>query len=279
VRAVVKPIRTRIFSDLHYGDRASALTELPALRPALEDVSEVILNGDTLDTRPSPDPEMTQSLRDEVIDFFQRNHPSVAFLTGNHDPDLSQAHAVERFDRQVLVSHGDILFDEMVPWGQDATLLRQRVNEELNRLTPCERIEFETRLAAFRRAALTIPQRHQSQKNGLKYALGFLTDTVWPPMRVLHILRAWREAPERAAALVTRHDFPSKYFVMGHTHRLGAVRTRSGLVVLNTGSFCPPGGSGVVDITEDQIVLRRLERKNREYRLGPTLAEFALARA
>jgi len=50
----VPPAVTRIFSDLHFGDRASRARRLAQLRPLLDGVDALVLNGDTLDTRPGP---------------------------------------------------------------------------------------------------------------------------------------------------------------------------------------------------------------------------------
>jgi len=130
-----------------------------------------------------------------------------------------------------------------------------------------------------RRAAAKIPQRHQSERNRFKYALSFFADTVWPPTRILRVLKAWQEVPSRATALLKRHNLPARFFVMGHTHRLGITPTRDGILIINTGSFCPPTSPGVVDITSDRIVLRSVIRRSNEFRLGPAIAEFALARA
>jgi len=268
----------RIFSDLHYGDRASTLRALPDLAPLFEGATEIILNGDTLDTRPSSDPGGTAVSRTEVVDFFVNRAPPTTWLTGNHDPDISLQHAVEIADRRVFVTHGDILFENLVPWGQDAAVLGQRVALELAGLPPEEREQLDAQFQAIRRAAASIPQRHQSERSLLKYALGFVADTLWPPMRILRVLEAWKETPGRAAALLRKHSLPAQVFVMGHTHRLGLTRSRSGIVVINTGSLCPPSGGGVVDILSDRILLRSVERRGKEFRLGPTITEFALAR-
>jgi len=274
----VSPPLIRIFSDLHYGDRASSLTSLDALAPLLDGPAQIVLNGDTLDTRASRDPAATATLRATVVDFFQHQNVPVTFIPGNHDPDISDRHYLEFADGRVFVTHGDVLFASLVPWSRDAALLRERVAAGLAALPPNARDQLAARLAACHRAAATISQRHQSERHGLKYALGFITDTVWPPRRILLVLRAWREAPGRAAALVRRYGLPAKFFVMGHTHRLGVARAPDGLVVFNTGSFCPPGRVGCVDITADRISLHRIERRGSELRVGSTLADFALAR-
>lgn len=267
----------RILSDLHYGDRASSIGSLPALAPLFDGASRIILNGDTLDTRPGPAPDFTAALRAEVGAHFARHTPPVTFLTGNHDPDFSKNHSLDLAGGQVFVTHGDILFDNLVPWGNDAALARQRVLAELIRLDPAARERLEDRLGAIRRAAFSIPQRHQAERHGLKYAAGFLTDTIWPPLRIFRVLRAWREAPARAARLAQRHRPQARFFIMGHIHRPGVWRTPGGLIVLNTGSFCPPLGTAAVDITAQRLTLRRVELRRGEFRLGPTLADFALA--
>jgi hypothetical protein len=62
----------RIFSDLHYGDRSSRITRLAALAPLAEGAAAVIVNGDSLDTRPGPHPAFTATCRAEVQAFFRQ---------------------------------------------------------------------------------------------------------------------------------------------------------------------------------------------------------------
>lgn len=267
---------TRILSDLHYGDRATSLKQLETLRPLFLDATALIFNGDFLDTRPSPDPAAVAAQRKEVQEFVASIPVPVTLVTGNHDPDVSPCHFLELANRQVFVTHGDILFRELVPWSRDAPALLRDFSAELARhgtaIPP-----LPVRLAAARRAAARIPQRHQTERNGFKYLASFLADTVWPPSRVLRILRAWHETPRRASALMTAHRLPARFLVMGHTHRVGAVRAPGGLTVLNTGSFCPPGRTAAVDLEPERIVLREVGRTGRAYSLGRTLAEFPLA--
>jgi predicted phosphodiesterase len=253
------------------------LLNLSSLAPLFEGADRIVLNGDTLDTRPSPWPDFTRELRGKVAEFFGRSSPPAIFLTGNHDPDISDQHTVELGNRCVYVTHGDILYEDLVPWSRDARLLRERVATGLAQLPSNTRDQLSQRFAVHRRAAISLSQRHQSERNTLKYAIGFAADTVWPPTRFLHILRAWREAPQRAAELLNKENSPARVFVMGHTHRLGATRGPNGLVVLNTGSLCPPCIAGVVDVCEDHATLRRIERRGREFALGATLAKIALA--
>jgi predicted phosphodiesterase len=267
----------RILSDLHYGDRGSRIKSLPSLAPLFEGAASLVLNGDTLDTRPGPDPSATVGLRAEVTDFFARSAPATTFLTGNHDPDFSPHHTLDLAGGQVFVTHGDIIFDDLVPWSQDAPVVRQRLAAQFAAVPAADRDRLDVRLEVYRRVATSLPQRHQSERNRLRYTLGFLKDTVWPPGRSLRVLNAWRRGPQLAAALTRRYRPAARFAVIGHIHHPGFWRRPNGVTVLNTGSFCPPLGGCVIDLTVDRLLMRRIVHHRGEFRLGKTVAEFALA--
>ena len=268
---------TRILSDLHYGDRASRIDRLAQLRPLIGESDALVLNGDTLDTRPGPAPAHTAACRGEVQAFVAAVGQPVTLLTGNHDPDFSQEHAVELAGGRVVVTHGDIVFEDIVPWGLDAPLIRTRIAAALAALPPAERTDLQKRFAIWRQVAAGIPQRHQSERNGLKYLVRFLADTVWPPLRVVRILRAWRIYPPLVAELARTYWPHAKFIVVGHTHRPGVWRQPGGVTVINTGSFCPPLGGSAVDVTATRVVVRRIGLEAGEFRAREVLAEFPLA--
>lgn len=256
---------TRIFSDIHFGDRASKVRQLDQLRPLLAGVDHLILNGDTLDTRPSEFPGHTARCRATVIDFFARSVERVTYVTGNHDGDFSPVHHLDLAAGAVFVIHGDILFDAIVPWSRDASLIRHRIREQLGLLPPTDRENLDHRLAIFRAVATTIPQRHQSEPRALRYRLRYLADTVWPPHRAIAALHAWRVMPGRSAALVRHHRPAAKFIVTGHSHRPGVWTFPDGITVLNTGSFTLPLGACAVDVTAARLAVRRIERRQGLY--------------
>ena len=266
----------RIVSDVHYADRSSRVRSLEQLCPLLEGAASFVFNGDTLDTRPDRNPQRTAQRRREVLGFFSSAGPPVTFLTGNHDPDISRLHALEFEAGRILVTHGDVLFDAIVPWAKDAPAIRQKILAALAAIPEDGSRLLEGRLAAFRSVAATIPQRHQSEPDPLRYALRLAGDTVWPPQRALSILRAWREAPGRAAALARRHRPKARLIVIGHTHIPGVWRTASGIAVVNTGSFCRPFGAMVAEIAAGAIRVRRIESRQGAFHPGATVTEFEL---
>lgn len=268
---------TRILSDIHFGDRASTVRDLAQLGPLLREPAAVIFNGDTLDTRPGPHPAITAATRRTVRDFIQRSPVPLTCLTGNHDPDLTADHARDLAEGLVFVTHGDIAFDDIVPWGRDGDFARHLVATERARLPSPP--SLENLLGAHRRAALAIPQRHQAEPRSLRYLASFLADTVWPPARIPRILRAWSVMPAQISAVATVHRPRARFLVNGHTHRPGIWRRPDGRVVINTGSYCPPSGCQVVDVAADHLVVRRVERRCGDFHPGATVAEFALAAA
>jgi predicted phosphodiesterase len=265
----------RIVSDVHYAERSSRVRSLGQLRPLLDGAASFVFNGDTLDTRPDRVPQRTADRRREVLEFFAGAGTPVTFLTGNHDPDLSRQHALELEGGRVLVTHGDVLFDNIVPWGRDAASIGEKVVAALAALPGDSGKGLDGRLAAFRSVAATIPQRHQSEPDPFLYALRLAGDTVWPPFRALKILRAWREAPGRAAALAQSHRPRARFIVIGHTHVPGVWRTASGIVVVNTGSFCRPFTAMAAEVSPGWIRIRRIEERRGEFRPGAKVAEFS----
>ncbi len=266
---------TRIFSDLHYGERVSLVQNLAQLDPLLAGIGGLVLNGDTLDTRPGPHPDSIQELRRALADYL-RATPTV-MLTGNHDPDISTTHLHELAGAGVLVTHGDIMFDDIVPWGKDAQLAHQLVARERSGAAD---LSLEHLLLAHRRAAGALPRRIPQTETRSWRSLGrLMVELLFPPTRITRVLRAWSEMPARTAALARLHRPQARFLVVGHTHHPGVWKQRDGRVVINTGSFCRPLGRLVVDVAPDHLVVRRVARRGRDYHPGDRVAEFALASA
>ena len=143
---------------------------------------------------------------------------------------------------------------------------------------PSPEVNLDDRLKVFRAVSAGIPQRHHSERRTLHYALKFFGDTVWPAgPRIQQVLQAWRQVPRRAAALASACHRPKARFVLvGHTHKPGLWTTPDGLTIINTGSFCRPFATWAVDLSPGELRIRRIERKNREFRPGATVAHFSL---
>jgi predicted phosphodiesterase len=272
----VSPAPVRIISDIHYAERACRARSIAELDPLTKGVSRLVLNGDTLDTRRGPDNARTARIRAEVEGYFAGCGCPVTFLTGNHDPDISRDHVLELGSGRVLVTHGDVLYDSIVPWSNEAGLMRQRVLQALAALPGDTGAQLEHRIGAFRVAAASIDQRHQSEPDALRYVIRLAGDTVWPPTRVLKILKAWREAPARADSLARRHRPRARVVLIGHTHKPGVWRMPSGVVVVNTGSFCRPAKPIAADVTPGSVIVRRIDERGGGFHAGSIITEIPL---
>ena len=227
--------------------------------------------------RPGPHPQVTARARAEVSRFFGACAPEVTLVTGNHDPDISNLDTLDLCDGQVFVTHGDIIFDNIVPWGRDAATLEAHITRGLASLPVEHRTQLAPRLAVFRAACAALPQRHQSEPNPLKYAVKFAADTVWPPWRSFEIIHAWRETPNRAAIIAAAHRPAARFMLIGHTHRPFVWTAPSGLTVINTGALCRPFGAQAVDLTPGRLIIRQIDSRSGSFHPGRVVAEFALA--
>ncbi len=237
----------------------------------------MVFNGDTLDTRPGRNERHSAARRREVTEFVRKHAPSTTFITGNHDADLSDHHELELAGRQVWVTHGDVLFDNIVPWSRDAPSAGRRVADERAREPEPATLGVARLLEIHRHVARSIPQRHQSERNRLRFLLRYLADTVWPPHRIFLILAAWRSLPGRAAVFARRHRPGARYIVTGHTHRRGIWRQPEGRVVINTGSYTLPLAPAAVDVSEEAVVVREIVLRSGEFRFARPLGAFPLA--
>ncbi len=266
----------RILSDLHYGDSGSRVRSLAALRPLFAGADRVVFNGDSVDTRPSPNPRRTARIRRRFLDFVQRELPRGVVLTGNHDADLSELHHLDLLGGLVFVTHGELLFEDLVPWSSEQPQIVALYREELAALAPAEREVLETRLGACKRACAQLRLLHDPFPRGFWPRTARAVRIFWPPRRPLAMVRAWRELPERVAAVVRCYRPRARFAIVGHTH-LPGVWHRTGLIVVNTGSFATPLGGYAVDVSPETVVVWRIRRRAGAFHLGRMVASFALA--
>ncbi|HUJ42913.1 MAG TPA: metallophosphoesterase [Opitutaceae bacterium] len=267
----------RILSDIHFGEPASRVRSLAALRPLFAGADRIVFNGDSLETRYRPSRRMDH-LRRHFQEFVRSETPPIVLLTGNHDADISAIHHLDLLGGLVFVTHGEILFDDLVPWSPEQPQICALYREQLAALPAAERELFEPRLAACKRACAQLRLPHDAPPRKPWGRTMHTARKFWPPGRTLAMVRAWRELPERAAIYVRRHRPRARFAVVGHTH-LPGVWFRQDIVVINTGSFCPPFASYVVDISPEQVVVRRVRRYQGRYHPGRVVASFALAPA
>jgi predicted phosphodiesterase len=263
----------RIFSDLHYRDSESRLQNLAALAPLLAGADHLVLNGDTFDTRA----DTARDDADDIRAFFARHPGTVTILTGNHDPDFTDLNELSLLDGRVWITHGDVLFDDIAPWSG----LREEMSRRLTALTrdlpAAELALIETRLRLNRIACRNLPEPHAITRRDLSTRLRRLVHTLFPPHRLLAMIKAWRQAPALARRLANTQRPRARLVVLGHTHHPGVWREAGGVTVVNTGTFCPPFGAQYVELQGDRVRVVRIVQREGAFHPGAVVAEFPLA--
>lgn len=261
----------RILSDLHLLDARTQVRGLGQLAPLLEGVQTLVLNGDTCETRAATTPAQVAQLKD----YFRGAVPAVVFITGNHDPDISDTHELLVAAGRVWVTHGDVCFDDLTPWARHVGELRQLVAARLAADPAADYSRLEVRLRIAREVAREETDFPDRTTPGWRAHLAWGWRTFFPPRQPLAMLRCWRDLPRQATRLAAQRP-AAQVVVTGHVHFPGVWRLGAGPVIINTGSFFRPLGGNLVDVFADRVVVRRIERSGDVFRPGRLLAEIPL---
>lgn len=265
---------TRIFSDLHYGHPGTLLRDVGQFAPLLEGVEHAIFNGDTVEMRFAKEREKGAADLAVFRAFCEKAGTKPVFLTGNHDPALSNLNHLDLLDGALLVTHGDVLFHGLTPWSRESAALKAAHHRELEALA--HPADLETCLLAARRTALSVqhlgPRPHHRSK--LRSSAEFLRE-IWPLWRPLSILTSWARTPSCAGAFAARYRPEAKMIVIGHTHFGGVWRVGQRLVV-NTGTFMPYSRRFAVDLISDGVAVREIVEKAGTFHPGREIARLGL---
>ena len=267
----------RILSDLHLGHPASTILDVCAVFPLLEGVRSVIFNGDTSEQKHKRfRVKGDQDLR-ELRAHCGAKDIQAHFLTGNHDPAITSLNHMELCGGKVLVTHGDVLFRHVSPWSLGYELKRDEIDNLYDRRGGFENLSFEDRLAVVKEASILVrknPMKHSRQ--GVRGKLIHVFLNIWPPSRLLSILRTWLSAPRKAFALMERYRPGAAILVHGHMHRRCIAR-RNNKAVIDTGAFQAFARPSLVDISGGELVVRKVVRRREAFVPGKVLTRFELA--
>jgi predicted phosphodiesterase len=262
----------RILSDLHLFDGASRIRGVHTLDPLLEGVHTLVLNGDTCDTQVGTSVDQVEGLKHH----FSSRAPSVAFITGNHDPDISSLHEHWLADDRIWATHGDVFFAEATPWSSLLPEIRRRLREAHAIGTDASLDHVEGRLRLFRQISHGLPIKWDLRRRDWRSRLRRMMVDLGSPRRIQAVLQAWRAAPDLAANLASDYRATAQVVVFGHIHR-PSIHHRGGRVIINTGAFTGPLGAWIVDVEGDRIQVRRTEMRRGAWHPGRLVAEIPLA--
>jgi predicted phosphodiesterase len=265
----------RILSDLHLYDARTQVRALSQLEPLLDRVRTLVLNGDTCEMRRGATPEQLAELRV----FFRARVPEVVFISGNHDPDISDTHEWLAADGRVWVTHGDVCFDDFTPWARHVPEIRRLVAAKQAADPAADFAQLAVRYRIAREVAREekdLPDR--TTRNWWAH-LAWVCHTFFPPRQPWAMLQCWRDLAGLADRLAVTQRPAAQVVVMGHVHFPGVWRRGQGPVIVNTGSFFRPLGGNLVDVHDDRVQVRRIVRRGDLFTPGRVIAEIPLKSA
>lgn len=269
---LVPRVHLRVLSDLHYAEPASRVLALGSVRPLLDGPERVILNGDSIDTRFVEASPRQADARDAFLAFVAPDRDRVTLITGNHDPNISEHHFLELGAGRILLTHGDVLFPSVAPWGWEAPHVLAARNDHLSRIPPEQHGRLETLLEVCKQASYATRLLSPNFRTG-GGRLAHFRHVISRIRRADKILTSWLHAPSLAARLAAEFRPKVELVLFGHTHFPGLWR-RSGRLIMNTGAFTPPFDARAIDFVDDRVEVRRIRRSGGEFRVGPVIVSL-----
>ena len=262
----------RVISDLHFGHRSSKVRDVAMLRPLLEGVGKVIFNGDTCEQLYEGWRARGEEMFKELVALCEGMGVEAVFVRGNHDPQISEIGWVTACGGKVMITHGDLVLDNPSPWSRECLLRKKEVAEILS-----SRAEGDGSLH-YRWQTLQLINQVVLPTELKKKTLfsGTVFNAVWPPERLYHILRVWLGIGRYAEKFVEQFVPECRVLIFGHFHRATVIE-RNGRLFCNTGAYFPMSQARVVDLSEDEIVVREVVEQGSEFQLGREVKRRSLA--
>ncbi|MEM1446999.1 MAG: metallophosphoesterase [Planctomycetota bacterium] len=296
------PGRIVILSDTHLANPGRGAGSAKALRPLWEGASEVILNGDVAEIADEKLRGLAARQVLELQELAEDDGVKLTFISGNHDPLLTDRRYLRLASREVFVTHGDILHPAISPWTDHAKHLQALHADAVLSLDPDKARDIDHQLAACQHASVVqwdhfVTQPNEGlEKNAVRrglerFGLGQRIERRSSQgVKIAKALYYWHTIPKRAMGFARRFAPESRFFIFGHIHRAGiwhdpnaltvgkdVIVPEGGRYIINTGAYQTPRNPRAVVIEDQQLSVWPVRFNLDGHRFADQpLAEYAL---
>ena len=269
-----------VLSDVHLRAGTDWPEALRRLRGLWQGAATVVFNGDTVSRTIAQDARRRAEVVDALTALCASDGVRPVLLGGNTDYPLTDLRHVYLAGGRVLVTHGDVILDEISPWHGRGRQIAAARAEAIGEMPPERRDTLEGQL----HAATEAIARTQHLAPLRRYGEGTATQrTNWylrwlrRPRAVWSVLSFWRRMPHLAAQFITRYAPDARMIVIGHAHKPG-VWTVAGRRVINTGCFeAPWARARVVRVEGSAVEVRKVVKSKGQWLPGPVVACYDVA--
>ena len=106
---------------------------------------------------------------------------------------VSDIHELSLANGSVWVTHGDVFYDNVAPWGHAAPLIRRRFQRLTAHLSADEKRKLDVRYRYLREAVRALPRDYDPNDRRWRAQLARFVRATFPPHRVLIMMKVWLE--------------------------------------------------------------------------------------
>lgn len=259
--------RIVILSDTHLANPGRGAHSAAALRPLWRGADEVIFNGDVAEVsdghlRGAAARQVVELLRLAEVDGVR-----VTLISGNHDPLITDRRYLRLAQREVFLTHGDILHPAISPWTDHGKHMARLHADAVMSLDPGRARDMDAQLAACKHASATQWDEFVTRPHKPGAVARWVPRRVQRPLlekaalarKLVKAAYYWQTIPRRAMGFARRFAPESRFFVFGHIHRAGIWTDRGAgpdgqdRYIINTGAYQSPRNPRAVVIEDGRL--------------------------
>ena len=259
--------RIVILSDTHLANPGRGAHSAAALRPLWQGADEVVFNGDVAEVA---DEKLRGPAARQVVELLrlaEADGVRVTLISGNHDPLITDRRYLRLAQREVFLTHGDILHPAISPWTDHGKHMARLHADAVMSLDPGKARDMDAQLAACKHASAVQWDEFVTRPHKPGALARWVPRPVQRPLaqkaalarKLVKAAYYWQTIPRRAMGFARRFAPESRFFVFGHIHRAGIWTDRGAgpdgqdRTIINTGAYQSPRNPRAVVIEGGEL--------------------------